>query len=92
MQEDESWIPPANRPDQREKMRMIECLAKSATRLVMNNHFYSFDNEIRIQQKGGTIGNKATARVGKLLMKRHAREYSSLLKELRIESEMLTGY
>ena len=35
---------------------MNGCQVKPATRLVMQNHFYNFDNQIRKQQKGGAIG------------------------------------
>ena len=52
---------------------MVGCLVKSACRLVMNNHFYSFENKIRKQGKRGAIGNKLTERLGKVLMKRHAK-------------------
>ena len=71
---------------------MIGCLVKSATRLVMQNHFYSFDNCIRKQKKGGAIGVKLTERAGKILMKRHAVKYQMILEKLEIENEMLTGY
>ena len=45
--EDQSWISPVRRPDHRQNMRMVGCLVKSATRLVMKNHFNSYDNLIR---------------------------------------------
>ena len=90
--EDQSWISPVRRPDHRQNMRMVGCLVKSATRLVMKNHFNSYDNLIRKQQKCGSIGNKATERVGKLLMKIHAKKYLSLFEELKVKNEMLTGY
>ena len=90
--EDKSWLPPTRRPNRSQKMRMVGCLVKSACRLVMSNHFYSFDNKIRRQHKGGAIGNKLTERLGKVLMKRHAKKYLRLLEVLDIKKEMLTGY
>ena len=54
--EDESWLPPARRPGRRQKMKMVGCMMKYAIRLVMKNHFYSFDNKIRKKGKGGAIG------------------------------------
>ena len=60
---------------------MIGCLVKSATRLVMQNHFYSFNNCIRKQKKGGAIVSKLTERAGKILMKRHAVKYQMILEK-----------
>ena len=55
--EDKSWLPPARKPVRRQKMKMVGCMMKYAIRLVMKNHFYSIDNQIRKQGKGGAIGN-----------------------------------
>ena len=40
----DSWITPARKPTRRQQMRMIGCFVRSAIKLVMNNHFYTFDN------------------------------------------------
>ena len=55
---------------------MLDAAKKSIklTKIVMQNHFYSYGNKIRKQKKGGAIGNKLTERVGKVLMKRHAKK------------------
>ena len=83
---------PVRAPERAEKMKMIGCLMKVAINLVMTNHFYSFDNVIRKQSKGGAIGNKLTERLGKILMKRHCRKYVSLLARLGLEAELLKCY
>ena len=36
----------------------------------MQNHYYSFNNEIRKQKKGAAIGNTLTEKLGKVLLKR----------------------
>ena len=54
----------------------------------MNNHYYTFNNSIRKQSKGGAIGNKLTERVGKMLMKRHDKKYLKLLAKLKVEHEL----
>ena len=90
--EDDSWIPPARKPTRGQKKRMAGCLVRAAIRLVMKNHFYSFDNIIRKQEKGGAIGNKLTERLGKLLMKRHDKKYLKLLTKLKIENELFERY
>ena len=61
-------------------MRMIGCMVRHATELVMKNHFYTVENEIRKQNRGGAIGNKLTEILGKILMKRHSQKYLKLLE------------
>ena len=84
--------PPDRRPNQKEKMKLVGCLGRSAIRLAMQNHYYSFGNQIRKQKKGGAIRIKMTERVGKVLMKRQAKKYLSLLEKLEDKIEVLTGY
>ena len=91
-QQDRAWMQPVRAPERAEKMKMIGCLMKVAINLVMTNHFYSFENVIRKQSKGGAIGNKLTERLGKILMKRHCRKYVSLLARLGLEAELLKCY
>ena len=45
----------------------------------MNQHYYSFNNEIRKQRKGGAIGNSLTERLGKLVGKRLSKKFRELL-------------
>ena len=91
-QSDRSWVAPVRAPDRAEKMRMVGCLIRTACRLVMTNHFYTFDNVIRRQTRGGAIGNKLTERLGKLLMKRHDRKYLETVAALGLESEEFKRY
>ena len=58
----------------------------------MHNHFYTFNNVIRKQKRGGAIGNKLTERLGKVLMKRHDKKYLSLLASLGLETEGFKRY
>ena len=68
---------------------MIGCLVKSAVKLVMKNHYYSFNNQIRKQSKGGAIGNSLTEKVAKLMLKRFDRmKFKALLCILKIEMEL----
>ena len=91
-QADKSWLPPTRAPDRAEKMKMIGCLVQTACKLVMQNHFYTFDNKIRKQKKGGAIGNKLTERLGRILMKRHDRKYLEKLGALGLETEDFARY
>ena len=54
----------------------------------MNQHYYSFNNEIRKQHKGGAIGNSLTERLGKLMGKRFSKKFGELLRKLKIETEL----
>ena len=61
-------------------------------RLVMQNHFYTYDNVIRKQTNGGAIGLKLTEKLGRLLMKRHDKKYKHLLRKLDIQEEVFDRY
>ena len=65
---------------------------KVVTFLVMENHFYTYDNVIRKQAKGGAIGLKLTEKLGRLLMKRHDKKYKQLLRKLDIQEEIFDRY
>ena len=60
--------------------------------MVMSNHLYSFNNEIYHQDGGAAIGNLASERLGKLLMKRFDRKFLALLKKARIELALYRRY
>ena len=47
-------------PGVRQRSRMVGCLADISIKLVMNNPFYSFNNEIRKESKDGGIGISLT--------------------------------
>ena len=42
--ENDSWLPPLKKPTAPQTKQMVGCLAKCAVKLVMTNHFYSFNN------------------------------------------------
>ena len=89
---DSPWIPPAREPTRGERQKMLGCLLRHAIRLVMQNHFYTFDNVVRKQSEGGAIGNKLTEKLGKILMKRHSKMYLRKLDELGLKNELFEGY
>ena len=80
--EDKSWLPASRQPSAGELRKMIGCLVKCAVKLVMENHYYSFNNKIRKQRKGGAIGNSLTEKIAKLVLKRFDRKFKALLKKL----------
>ena len=90
--EDGAWIPPSRKPGCRQLKRMVGCLVKTSIGLVMKNHYYSYRNQIRRQARGGAIGNSLTEKLGKLMMKRFDKKNLSLLKKLKVETEMSKTY
>merc|ERR1712055_275076 len=71
---------------------MFGILLKSSILMVMNDHFYSFNNIIRKQSKGGAIGNSLTEKLGKLLMKRFGKKFRATLRKLEVEVELVRSY
>ena len=51
-EKDKSWLPPSRRSLCRQKRKMIACVLKQVVKLVMENHFYSYNNQIYHQQGG----------------------------------------
>ena len=78
---DDYWLPPSRRPSSRQKKRMVGCVLKEVYKMVMGNHFYSFNNKIYHQDGGAAIGNLASEKSGKLLMKRFDRIFFSSAEE-----------
>ena len=89
---DGSWLPPSRLPARRQKKRIIACVIKEVIKLVMNNHFYCFNNNIYRQESGAGIGNQASEKLGKLLMKRFDRKFLLKLKKLKIELDLYKRY
>ena len=71
---------------------MVGCFAKCAVKLVVKNHYYSFNKQIRKQGKGGAIGNSLTEKLAKLLLKRFDRKFKALLNSLKIAVELYRRY
>ena len=63
---------------------MAGCVLRAACKLVMKNHFYTYNNEIRKQGKG--------EKLGRFIMKRHDKKYLKLLKTLKVEHEIFERY
>ena len=54
------WNLPVRQPDERARRIMLREALRVALTVIMKNHVYTFDNEIRKQTKGGPIGLKLT--------------------------------
>ena len=64
--EDKSWLPPAEEPTPRQKMKMFGMMVRVCIKLAMTNHYYTFNGEIRRQTNGGATGNSLTMELSRL--------------------------
>ena len=60
--------------------------------MVMANYFYSLNNQIYHQQAGAGIGNQASEKLGKLLLKRFDRKFLAKICKLKIELDLYKRY
>ena len=91
-EKDKSWLPPSRRPLCRQKRKMIACVLKQVVKLVMENHFYSYNNQIYHQQAGAGIGNQASEKIGRLLLKRFDRKFLAKTGKLKVELDLYKRY
>jgi hypothetical protein len=60
--------PPRKKPDEFTKNTMLTEALRVALKVVMKNHVYLFDNEIRKQSKGGAIGLRLTGILAQIFL------------------------
>ena len=58
----------------------------------MESHLYIFDNDIKLQRKGGPIGLYLTGTLAQIFMLWWDRELRTKLKDLDMECSMYTRY
>ena len=54
----------------------------------MTKHFYSFNNQLFRQTQGAGIGNAASEKLGKSLLKRFDRKFMKALKKCKVEVDL----
>ena len=62
------WTPPREKPDKQKVRQMFTEAMKIALLFIMENHVYTFDNEMKLQSKGGPIGLKLTGILAQVFM------------------------
>ena len=82
----------SRRPLCRQKQKITACVIKEVINVVMRNHYYSYNNTTYRQTKGAGIGNSASEKLGKLLMKRFDRKFKAMLVKLKIEVDLYRRY
>ena len=83
--EDKSWLPPAEEPTPRQKMRMFGMMVRVCIKLAMSNHYYTFNGEIRRQSKGAATGNSLTMELSRLFGSWWDSQYLRKLESLEIK-------
>ena len=87
-----NWADPEQPPDESQKRELIIRALHIAIKFVMNNHTYTFGNQIRKQAKGGPIGLDITGAIAQIYMIWWAEELKSRLSRLLIEIEAKKCY
>ena len=62
------WLPPVEQPDEVTTRKMCTDTMKIVLLFIMQNHLYTFDNEIKLQSEGGPIGLELTGVLAQLFM------------------------
>ena len=71
--------PPVRSPTKEETRRMFSLALESLILTTMDNHMYSFNTDIRLQDEGGSIGNTLTCALAVLFMVYWSRGFKSKL-------------
>ena len=86
------WNLPVRQPDERARRIMLREALRVALTVIMKNHVYTFDNEIRKQTKGGPIGLKLTGVLAQIFMIWWDKEFAARLDEMSIVVRMNKRY
>ena len=86
------WIKPTQQPDEGQKRSMLKEAIRVVVSVIMKNHTYEFNQEVRRQMKGGPIGMDLTGTVAKIYMKWWDGELLRRLQEQGIEVRMYERY
>ena len=86
------WNLPVTQPDERARRIMLREALRVALKVIMKNHVYTFDNEIRKQTKGGPIGLKLTGVLAQIFMIWWDKEFAARLDKMSIVVRMNKRY
>ena len=86
------WNLPVRQPDERARRIMLREALRVVLTVIMKNHLYTFDNEIRKQTKGGPIGLKLTGVLAQIFMMWWDKEFAARLDEMSVVVRMNKRY
>ena len=80
-----AWNTPLKEPEENNQKLMMKEGLKVALTVIMKNHVYNFNNEMRKQKEGGAIGMDLTGSVANIFMTWWDKELLKRLNELGIK-------
>ena len=87
-----AWIRPLKQPDENIQRVMMRESLKVVLTVIMKNHTYNFNNEIRKQKEGGAIGMDLTGYIANIFMSWWDRELIEKLATLGIKPFLYKRY
>ena len=88
----EDWIKPRRKPTQKEERKLFGKALEIMLIACMDNHVYQFNNEIRVQKKGGPIGLKLTGEIFDCIMIDWDKRLLCELEKLKVVPELYTRF
>ena len=79
-----AWIIPPDSPDEAKQRVMLTEALKIVLEVIMKNHIYDFNNEMRRQKEGGAIGMDITGELAKVFMVWWDKQILQKLRDLEI--------
>ena len=86
------WIAAQTQPNQTQKDNMMKEAIRCALLVVMKNHTYEFNGEVRKQAEGGPIGMDLTGTVAKIFMRWWDERLASKLGDMGIQPMLYERY
>ena len=87
-----NWRRPEQSPNNTQKRELIIRALHIAIKFIMNNHTYTFGNQIRKQTKGGPIGLDITGAIAQIYLIWWAEELKTRLSNHGIDLEVEKNY
>ena len=86
------WNTAATAPDQVQQRRMLTEALRVGLKVVMENHVYEFDGEIRQQLSGGAIGLELTGNIAQVFMIWWDLQLKSRLSNMVMDAQLFKRY
>ena len=87
-----AWNTPIKEPDETTQRMMMKESLKVVLTVIMKNHIYNFNNEVRKQKEGGAIGMDLTGNIANIFMSWWDKELLKKLNELGIKPFLYKRY
>ena len=86
------WIPPNNVPDEIVQRVMLKEALKIVLTVIMKNHIYCFNDELRKQKEGGAIGVDLTGELAKVFMCWWDKKMLKRMEEIGMDTALYKRY